>query len=82
MDYRLYAILTVSEAEKIDFTQIKETSIETLRRSIDGLNTFIEFDCDDISEFIEPLDVIKVVTYNELYQILETSQWSELITHE
>lgn len=82
MDYRLYAILTISEAEKIDFTQIKETSIETLRKSIDGLITFIEFDCDDISEFIEPLDVIKVVTYNELCQILETSQWSELITYE
>jgi hypothetical protein len=76
MDYRLYAILTVLEAEKIDFTQVKETSIETIRKSVDGLLTFVEFDCDNIAEFLEPLQVIKVVTYDELISILETQEWA------
>ena len=76
MDYRLYAILTVLEAEKIDFTQVKETSIETIRKSVDGLLTFVEFDCDKIAEFLEPLQVIKVVTYDELISILETQEWA------
>jgi hypothetical protein len=75
MDYRLYAILTVLEAEKIDFTQVKETSIETIRKSLNGLLTFVEFDCDNIAEFLEPLQVIKVVTYDELISILETQEW-------
>jgi hypothetical protein len=79
MDYRLYAILTVLEAEKIDFTQVKETSIETIRKSIDGLLTFVEFDCDNIAEFLEPLQVIKVVTYDELISILSTSEWTSNI---
>ena len=76
MDYRLYAILTVLEAEKIDFTQVKETSIETIRKSVDGLLTFVEFDCDNIAEFLEPLQVIKVVTYDELISILNTQEWT------
>jgi hypothetical protein len=79
MDYRLYAILTVLEAEKIDFTQVKETSIETIRKSLNGLLTFVEFDCDNIAEFLESLQVIKVVTYDELISILSTSEWTSNI---
>jgi hypothetical protein len=79
MDYRLYAILTVLEAEKIYFTQVKETSIETIRKSLNGLLTFVEFDCDDIAEFLELLQVIKVVTYDELISILSTSEWTSNI---
>lgn len=78
MDYRLYAILTVLEAEKIDFSQVKETSIDTIRTSNDGLITFIEFDCNDIASFLSSLDIIKVVTYEELLIILETIEWKSL----
>jgi hypothetical protein len=76
MDYRLYAILTVLEAEKIDFLQVKETSIDTIRTSNDGLITFIEFDCNDIAEFLNGLDIIKIVTYDELITILQYSEWA------
>ena len=78
MDYRLYAILTVLEAEKIDFSQVKETSIDTIRKSNDGLITFIEFDCNDIAEFLNGLDIIKVVTYDEIIIILEAIEWKSL----
>ena len=71
MDYRLYAILTVLEAEKIDFAQVKETSIDTIRKSNDGLITFVEFDCNDIASFLSSLDIIKFVTYDELLIILD-----------
>lgn len=76
MDYRLYAILTVLEAEKINFEEVKETSLETLRKSVDGLLTFIEFDCNDIAEFLQPIEVLKIVDYDELVQILETTEWN------
>ena len=78
MDYRLYAVLTVLEAEKIDFTQVKETSLETLRKSNDGLITFIEFDCSDIAFFLLSLDVVKIVNYDELVIILDTIEWKSL----
>lgn len=76
MDYRLYAILTITEASKINFKEVKETSIDTVRTSIDGLLTFVEFDCNNIAEFLKPLEVIKVVTYNELISILNTEEWT------
>ena len=78
MDYRFYAILTVLEAEKIDFTQVKETSINTIRKSNDGLITFIELDCNDIAAFLNGLDIIKIVNYDELVIILETIEWKSL----
>ena len=81
MDCRLYAILTVSEAEKIDFSQVKETSIDTIRKSNDGLLTFIEFNCNDIATFLNGLDVIKVITYDELLIILDLPEWKSLNFH-
>ena len=75
MDYRLYAILSVLEAEKINFEEVKETSIETIRKSVNGLLTFIEFDCNDIAEFLQPIEVIKIVNYDELVLLLETIEW-------
>jgi len=75
MDYRLYAILTVLEAEKINFEQVKETSLETIRKSVDGLLTFIEFDCNNIAEFLQPINVIKILNYDELLLLLETIEW-------
>lgn len=82
MDCRLYAILTVLEAEKIDFTQVKETSLETLRKSNDGLITFIEFDCGDIASFLSSLDVLKIVTYDELIIILDKIEWKSTLYYE
>ena len=82
MDYRLYAILTVLEAEKIDFAQVKETSIDTIRKSNDGLITFVEFDCNDIASFLSSLDIIKVVTYDELLIILDLPEWKSTLYYE
>ena len=76
MDYRLYVVLSILEAEKIDFTQVKETSIDTIRLSVDGLKTFVEFDCENIAEFLKDLEVIKIVTYDELITILDTEEWT------
>jgi len=79
MDYRLYAILTVLETERINFEQVKETSLTTTRKSIDGLLTFIEFDCNDIAEFLQSIEVLKIVNYDELITLLETIEWKQPI---
>jgi len=79
MDFRLYAIISISEVNKIDFKQVKETSFFTTRKSIDGLLTFIEFDCYDIVEFLQNIDVLKIVNYNELNIILQTKEWNNYL---
>lgn len=39
-----YLIIPVTELDKVDFNQLVITSKDTLRYSIDGLKTFIEWD--------------------------------------
>ncbi len=43
-DSRQFAIFSTTEIDKIDFTQVCETSAETLRRSVDGEKTFVKWD--------------------------------------
>ena len=41
---RNFMIFNVSELDKIDFTQVLETSIETVRKSIDETLTFVKWE--------------------------------------
>lgn len=39
---REFMIFPVSELNKIDFDQVLETSADTVRKSVDGLKTFVD----------------------------------------
>ena len=41
---RKYVILDASEVSSVDFSQVMETSADTLRWSLDGEQTFVKFD--------------------------------------
>jgi hypothetical protein len=41
---RNYVVFNMSEIDKIDFTQVLETSSETLRKSVDGTKSFVKWD--------------------------------------
>jgi hypothetical protein len=55
---REFMIFPVSELDKIDFAQVLETSAETVRKSVDGLKTFVKWNGTDIpscvSNSLEP----------------------------
>jgi len=53
---RRYLIIPTSITESIDFNQVYETSVDTLRLSVDGLKTFVKYDV-----VVEPED--RTVTY-------------------
>ena len=40
-DHRHYVIFDTTETGSIDFTEVKETSIHTLRLSVSGSQTFV-----------------------------------------
>ena len=44
MQERTFLIIPVSELSKVDFTQVLETSPDTVRRSVDGTKTFIKWE--------------------------------------
>lgn len=73
---RQFMVFNVSEIDKIDFNQVLETSIETLRKSIDGKKTFVKWDGDS-PEFISNLTTAEgPYTYDEFLQILSTGEWT------
>lgn len=45
-DNRHYVIISSSDVPNIDFTQVMETSAETLRFSVDGTLTFVKYEGD------------------------------------
>jgi hypothetical protein len=74
---REFMIFNVSELTKIDFTQVLETSIETVRKSVDETKTFVKWD-GEMPECVSTLTTKEgPYTYDEILTILSTSEWSK-----
>lgn len=72
---RNFAIFSTTEIDKIDFSQVLETSAETLRLSTDGTKTFIKWDGDQ-PECIDDLETLEgPYTYEEILEILSNEEW-------
>jgi hypothetical protein len=70
-------IFSVIELPNIDFTQINETSTETVRKSVDGEKTFVKWDGDNIPSSVEALTTKEgPYTYEEILVILSTEEWT------
>jgi len=70
-------IFNVTELLNIDFTQVCETSIDTVRKSVDGTKTFVKWDGEDIPSSVENLTTKEgPYTYNEILSILSTEEWT------
>jgi hypothetical protein len=76
-EQRQFMIFKVSEIEKIDFTQVLETSKDTVRKSFDTTKTFVKWDGDEIPESIGLLLYKEgPYTYSEIMEILKTEEWT------
>lgn len=79
---RKFMIFNVSELELIDFTQVCETSAETVRKSVDGTKTFVKWDSLEIPSSVEALTTKEgPYTYEEILTILATEEWTSSFTH-
>lgn len=79
MDNKTYVVFDVSELDKIDFSQVVETSVETLVRSIDGTKTFVSWEGTQ-SSFIESLTTKgEYLTGMDIVLLMPTSEWSNSI---
>lgn len=74
---RNFMIFNVNELPQIDFTQVLESSADTVRTSVDGTKTFVKWDGEVIPSSVEGL-VTKEgpYTYEEMLNILSTNIWS------
>ena len=69
-------IFNVSELSKIDYAQVYET--EDVRRSVNQTKAFIKWKHGNPPDFLDALTTKEgPYTYEEMIQILLTSEWSE-----
>lgn len=76
-DQRNFVIFNISELPTVDFTQVLETSEETVRKSIDGTKTFVKWDGEVVPPCVESLTTKSpYYTYEEMVTILATEEWT------
>ena len=74
---RKFMIFNVSELNEIDFTQVEETSIDTVRKSIDETKTFVKWNGSTTPECVNNLTTKQgPYTYDEILTILSTEEWT------
>ena len=73
---REFMIFNVSELNNIDFTKVLETSIDTVRKSVDETKTFVKWD-GETPECVSTLTTKEgPYTYEEILTILTTPEWT------
>lgn len=73
---RRFVIFNVTELNQINFNQVFETSIDTVRKSINQTKTFVKFDLPTPSSIINLTTKSQEYTYDEMLNILSTSEWA------
>jgi len=74
-----YIILNINQVDNVDFSQIAETSKDTIRKSIDGTEftaKWIGAMPDTISSIPES-DRSAILTHAEALTLLATAEWSD-----
>lgn len=74
---RVYVIFNVSELNTIDFNEVLETSIDTVRKSIDETKTFVKFNGTMPSTVSSLTTKEGPYTHSEILVILATSEWTD-----
>lgn len=72
---RRFVIFDTAEKDKINYDEVYETAANTLRLSVDGLKTFVEYDLP-MPESVQQLETkTEPLTIEQLLIILDTNEW-------
>ena len=75
-DNRHYVVFDTSETGSIDFTQVLETSVNTLRLSVSGSKTFVKYNDDTMPSSVASLTTKEgPYSHDEILNILTGSEW-------
>lgn len=76
-EHRNFMIFNVSELGSINFSEVLESSISTVRKSIDETQTLVKWDGDYIPTSVDNLTTKDgPYHYDEILTILATSGWT------
>jgi hypothetical protein len=76
-EQRNFAIFSTTELNQINFSEVLETSEETVRKSIDGSLTFVKWDGEIVPPSVQALTTVQgYYTYKEILEILSGLEWT------
>jgi hypothetical protein len=73
---RNYMIFPVNQLNNIDFSQVLETSEETIRKSVDETKTFVKWDGSQPDCISLLTNTEGPYTHSEILAIMDTSAWT------
>ena len=75
---RRFMIFNVSELGNVDFSQVLETSADTVRKSVDETKTFVKWNGETIPSSVDALTTKEgPYSYSEMLTILATPEWTD-----
>ena len=75
IENRRWVIFNTSETGSIDYSQVMETSSETLRLNISGSKTFVKYEGDQPSSVTSLSSKSEEYTHQEILNVLTGSEW-------
>lgn len=75
-DNRKYVVVLYSEIDQIDFSQVLETSSETVRRSVDGALTFVKYEGGMPSSIVALVNKSQEFSHEQFLNILAGLDWT------
>ena len=78
---RTYAVINLTDVGLIDFNQVGESSVSTIRKSLDDTQFVIKWEDGYTPNFINDSTVVPVQTYDHhgILELMATAAWSEEI---
>jgi hypothetical protein len=71
-------IISNEDRGSIEFKQVQETGLSTLRKSVDKTKTFVTWEGNDIPESIAAIpSAVGPYTHKEFLAILNTEEWTD-----
>jgi hypothetical protein len=72
-----YSIIDINDLSKVDFTQVGETTPNTIRKSLDNSKFVLKW--DQTPTFITDGSVVplQILTHAECLELMETTEWSK-----
>lgn len=74
---RHFVIFDCTELGTIDFSQVEETSVDTVRKSLDETQTFVKYDGDMPSSVAALTTKSQEYSYDEILTILAGPDWTD-----
>lgn len=74
---RHYIIFDISEVTTIDFSEVMETSADTLRKSVDESKSFVKYEGDQPPSVAALATRSQEYSHEEILALLDGEEWTD-----